>query len=54
MPHLAIIEGNHENLVERQDNGVIFGAAEGFAKVLSSPDPGLTFRVIRPHLLILC
>ena len=49
MPHLAIIEGNHENLVERQDNGVIFGAAEGFAKVLSSLDPGLTFRVIRPH-----
>ena len=43
MPHLAIIEGNHENLVERQDNGVIFGAAEGFAKVLSSLDQASLF-----------
>ena len=49
MPHLAIIEGNHEGLVEKKDNGAVHGAAEGFANVLSSLDAELTFRIIRPH-----
>lgn len=45
---LAIIEGNHEGLVKRQD-GAIYGAAESFAACLSGLDDTLGFSVIRPH-----
>ena len=45
---IAIIEGNHQGLVRLED-GVISGAAEGFAKCLATMAPDLSFHIIRPH-----
>ena len=47
--HLAIIEGNHEKLVQFHDDGTITGAAEGFAAALSKLDDTLSFKIYRPH-----
>ena len=47
--HLAIIEGNHEQLVQFHDDGSITGAAEGFAAALSKLDDTLSFTIYRPH-----
>ena len=47
--HLAIIEGNHEQLVTYQADGDIFGAAEGFAACLAKLDSTLSFTIYRPH-----
>ena len=47
--HLALIEGNHEQLVQFHDDGSITGAAEGFAAALSKLDDTLSFTIYRPH-----
>lgn len=51
--HIAVIEGNHEALVDRAPDGTITGsitgAAEGFAKVLGELQEGLSFSIYRPH-----
>ena len=47
--HLAIIEGNHEQLVTINEQGHIHGAAEGFAAALSKLDNTLSFTIYRPH-----
>ena len=47
--HLAIIEGNHEQLVTHNADGRIFGAAEGFSACLSKLDETLSFTIYRPH-----
>ena len=46
---LAIIEGNHEQLVQFHEDGSITGAAEGFAAALSKLDDTLSFTIYRPH-----
>ena len=47
--HLAIIEGNHEQLVTFNEDGTNFGAAEGFAAALSKLEDNLSFTIYRPH-----
>ena len=47
--HLAIIEGNHEQLVTFHQDGKIQGAAEGFAASLTKLDNTLSFTIYRPH-----